>query len=286
MRTVASIVDEIKSVKRSVSKRCSLGSCQPDDDGRRIAGLTDKMTAQITRAISNLDVVDTKAAELLYEAIVESGLDDQQVQGMTQAVDSRLEQCLDDSQHGDTRSNGQSLMEPETYMVEELWELICDKSKSLNSKMQGCTDHLARCGVKSASEKTAGMWVALCACMHFQTLPSYNVMFGHVCDLKAMVIASKTTWPFSIIQQYPKSPEHLPKHAYDHIFHGSYVPVQVSVPRLKEIFNHHTPLRSNSRLLKLEKSRMLLSIRVALHQSELAKQGCNELLQPVRICVL
>ena len=176
MRTVASIVDEIKSIKRSVSKRSQLGATQP-------TGLTDKMTAQITRAINNLDVVDTRAAEPLYEAITEAGLDDQQVQGMTQAVDSRLEQSLDESQHGESRSNGQTLLEPETYMVEELWELISNKSKSFNSKLQGCADHLARCGVKSASEKTAGMWVALCACLHFQTLPSYKVMFEHVCDL-------------------------------------------------------------------------------------------------------
>ena len=163
MRSVEDIVTEVQSVKRSIEKRNALGAVSSPN-------LMEKATAQIARAIRNLHHVDMQAAERMYESIAAGGFDVSVTSMMTSAEDERLEQCLDDSQQSDACSNkGQCLLEPENWMVDELWELIRGL-KPLNVKLQGCADHLTKCGVRTASEKTAGMWLSLWCEPTFQNI--------------------------------------------------------------------------------------------------------------------
>ena len=246
MRSVEAIVCELTAVNASIAKRSKLDSKTSDN-------LREKAVRQIAYAISNLGDVDFQSAQKLYEAINEAGMNDEATTLMNTAVDEKLDSHLN-SQTADiaesSRKLGQDLLYPENWMVEELHNSVSDRSKSFNLKLQMCADHLVWCGVTKPSEKTIGVWLSLCVCLHFKVLPSYHILSGFITDLKSMVIASRKPAKFPVIMEYPKSPEQLPQHIYDVIFSGDFVPLQVSVPGMRDVFANHMPLRGNSRLLK------------------------------------
>ena len=90
MRTVADIVNEIIAIKGSVAKRKEMHG--------DIKDISNKMAQQIARAITNLELeqLDIKASELLYDAIATAGLDEASTSLMTAAVDMRLDSHLDE----------------------------------------------------------------------------------------------------------------------------------------------------------------------------------------------
>ena len=47
--------------------------------------------------------------------------------------------------------------------------------------------HLVQCLVSKPSEKTIGVWLSFCVCMHYKVLPSYHILRGFLLDLKNMV---------------------------------------------------------------------------------------------------
>ena len=246
MRSVEAIVCELTAVNASIAKRSKMDSKASDN-------LLGKAARQIAYAISNLGDVDFQSAQKLYGAITEAGMNDEATTLMNTSVDEKLDSHLN-AQTADiaesSRKLGQDLLYPESWMVEELHNGLSDKSKSFITKQQMCADHLVWCGVTKPSEKTIGVWLSLCVCMHFKVLPSYHILSGFITDLKNMVIASRKPAKFPVIMEYPKSPEQLPQHIYDFIFSGDIVPLQISVPGMRDVFANHMPLRGNSKLLK------------------------------------
>ena len=246
MRSVEAIVCELTAVNASITKRSKLDSKTSDS-------LREKAARQIAYAISNLGDVDFQSAQKLYEAINEAGMSDEATTLMNTAVDGKLDSHLEGQSADIAESSkklGQDLLYPENWAVDELHSFVSDKSKSFNMKLQMCADHLVWCGVTKPSEKTIGAWLSFCVCLHYKALPSYHILKGFISDLKNMIIASHKPSKFPVIMEYPKSPEALPQHVYDEIFKNDYVPIQISVPHMRDVFANHMPLRGNNKLLK------------------------------------
>jgi len=246
MRSVDAIVCELTAVNASIAKRSKLDSKTSDS-------LREKAARQIAYAISNLGDVDFQSAQKLYEAINEAGMNDEATTLMNTSVDGKLDSHLDGQSADIAESSkklGQDLLYPENWTVDELHSSVSDRSKSFNMKLQLCADYLVWCGVTKPSEKTIGVWLSFCVCLHFKVLPSYHILKGFISDLKNMILASHKPAKFPVIMEYPKSPEALPQHVYDEIFKGDYVPIQISVPRMRDVFANHMPLRGNNKLLK------------------------------------
>ena len=247
MRTVADIVNEIIAIKGSVAKRKEMHG--------DIKDMSNKMAQQIARAITNLELqqLDIKASELLYDAIATAGLDEASTSLMTAAVDMRLDSHLDEETSNDAKGNQQTqhLLHPEHWMTEDLYSLAGNDSTSFRAKLQAGADYLGLCGIRAPNEKTVGMWLAFFVCQHFDALPDYHVIFDHLTEFKSMIHGYvRRGCPFPVIYNYPKSPEQLPKLAYTHIFGDDLTPMQVSVPRLMDVFTNHIPLRKTSKLLQ------------------------------------
>ena len=248
MRSVDAICAELKAVSSSVSKRFKSDSTGFDN-------LREKAARQIAFAISNLDDLDFKSSEKLYEAITASGMNDVCTTILTGAVDSQLDSHLD-SQTAESGKHklGQELMHPENWMIEELYTLCGDKSKSFLTKLQATADHVIQCQVHTPSEKTYGIWLSFVVCMHYKVLPSYNVLRQFLLDMKNMISAARKQRSFAVIWEYPKSPELLAQHVHDEIFKNGCIPIQINLPRMRDVFTNHMPLRGNSKLLKSDKS--------------------------------
>ena len=269
MRSVEAIVCELTAVNASIAKRSKLDSKVSDS-------LREKAARQIAYAISNLGDVDFQSAQKLYEAITEAGMSDEATTLMNTAVDGKLDSHLEGQSADIAESNkklGQDLLYPENWTVDELHSSVSDKSKSFNMKLQMCADHLVCCGVTRPSEKTIGMWLSFCVCLHYKVLPSYHILKGFISDLKNMIIASHKPSKFPVIMEYPKSPEALPQHVYDEIFKGDYIPIQITVPRMRDVFANHMPLRGNNKLLK---SQSKPSVELAGPEDDGPRKGAAE----------
>ena len=248
MRSVEAIVGELAAVNASIATRSKLDTKQSD-------GLRNKAASGIAYAISNLGDVDFQSAQKLYGAISDAGMSDEATATMNAAVDAKLDSHLDVQSAEVAESSkklGQDLLHPENWTVDELYSFLSDKSKSFPLKLQQCVDHLVLCGISRPSEKTVGVWLSLCVCLHYKTLPGYHLLKAFLADMKGMIMASHKPSKFPMIMEYPKSPESLPQHVYDDIFKGDYIPIQISVPRMRDVFANHMPLRGNNKLLKSE----------------------------------
>jgi hypothetical protein len=244
MRTIADIASELAGIKTSLAKRQSAGG-----GAQSSIDLEAKMAMQVARGITNLPAIDTKGAELLFDAIATAGIAEANLEMLTKAVDDKLDLALDSVEaNAKADTNTQKLLNPESWMTESLYQLANDPKKSFDMKLQGGVDFLSTCGVTHPSEKTSGVWLAFFVCLHFTAgLPKYSMLFNYLKDFKAMLGQQK--FPFPRICNYPKTPEGLPNAVYNHIFSDDAPPMQVSVPRLRDIANNHIPLRRNSKLL-------------------------------------
>jgi len=252
MKTIDGIVRELGEIASSLQKRkaATTNGDKAKDATNTVANVANKMASTVSRAIANLDALDPTSARLLYEAIGAADLGDAISSQLTAAVDCKLESCLDEVEQASRGAQQtQHLLNPEEWMIEELYTLSSSK-KSLDMKMQACADYLVRCGIWSPSEKTCGMWLSFIVCMHFETLPQYDKLFSYLTDFKAMIIASRKTTSFPTIWNYPRSPEMLPEATHVAIFGDELVPFAVSIPKLKDVFENHMPLRKTSKLLK------------------------------------
>ena len=137
MRTVADIVSELSGIKFSISKRISAGGSAETSHL-----LQAKLALQVARGIGNLAALDADGSALLFEAIGAADLDASCAQSLTDAVDKKLLEAVEEPP--DDAGNTQKLKNPEEWMKEGLYKLFIDPKKSFHLKLQADNRRLAR----------------------------------------------------------------------------------------------------------------------------------------------
>ncbi len=137
MRTVADIVSELSGIKFSISKRISAGGSAETSHL-----LQAKLALQVARGIGNLAALDADGSALLFEAIGAADLEASCTQSLTDAVDKKLLEAVEEPP--DDAANTQKLKNPEEWMKEGLYKLFIDPKKSFHLKLQADNRRLAR----------------------------------------------------------------------------------------------------------------------------------------------
>ena len=244
MTSITDLITEIHSVAPLVVSRSAVTS-DPDV----IALLQLRLRTTLITRVNALPSIDGSGASLLFQAIADSGFDQEGKLRIGDAIDAKLASAPLPSTRA-TTACGQKLIHVQSYCPDDVHAKFDDQRISLDSKIQLAADFLTRSGCNQPCEQTYKWWLAAILALHFkESFPSYPAVYAMLADFKEKVDASRKNFPFPLIFAYPSSPAQLPTAVIAHIYTASDIRSNAPIPRLAQIANHHIPLRKNSKLL-------------------------------------
>jgi len=147
---------------------------------------------------------------------------------------------------------GQTLTTPQNYFTQSSINKLLSPATSLHEANDVVIRQYKALGICFGSEQTK-KW-AIAFNLHFETvrtgtMPSYSRLYQDGQDFVGALGGSKLSCATPGLATYPERAVDLPKHIYDQVY-AAEPPVELSLPRLAILANHHVPSRSTSKLLR------------------------------------
>lgn len=272
------LLKEIESVQDLVQARNRAGASLADTF---MSSLADGLISQI----NNSPAMKPEDATSLTQALNESPYGQALTKKILHAIDTRAQAAMESQIKCKHRlTKGQRLLTFYNYCTQQDWDLFNNKKKPMHMKMTAVADRLANCGVMRPSEETLKWILAILLVTHYDALPSYQEIYGHLQDLKSAVSTARKPWPHQVHMQYPKKPQDLGEAIFAEVYNAENPPIAVDLEGLSNIAENHIPLRENSKLLIAngKKSRIQDKVWAMLKETASSINGNKPIEQIVR----
>ena len=219
---------------------------------KRVAGGGEGACCQLLRNLltklqqaAPLKVAD---ATKIYEAVEKASFADNEQKRLLDAVDAAV--MADSPQPPETSVlRPQTLTAVENYLTAGDWQVLDDGQASYAAKTRAIASRLRKLGLQSLAEQTVRYCVAILL-TRLPQLPTYEDIHKMCGDFKEVFqTAPKAEGRLPFLRVYPDKPESLPELVYNSAYGEGEQPTAVTVESLKQIAEHHVPLRRTSKLL-------------------------------------
>ena len=153
----------------------------------------------------------------------------------------------------------QAALRPQTltalgnYLTADDWSNLNSSDASYAAKTRTLASRLRKLGIQSLGEQTARYSVAVLL-TRLPKLPSYVDIHKMALDFKEVFQSTpKAADKLPFLRVYPERPDALPELVYNSAYADG-LPISVPIESLRQIAEHHVPLRRTSKLLAVGSS--------------------------------
>ena len=243
-----------------------------------------KLASSMASKISHLALVDPNSAQLLYDAVKNSGYSESARQIINASIDSKFEQQLDAEPEVKASKRQQLLIKPLVYVTAAFMAVLTNPRSTIDYKIQACADFMSnKLGIYSPHERTYRYWLCLVLMSHFKNWPRYKLIHNYLVELKQALKNVRKKWPLPLVSEFPDNPHALPEAIYKQMY-GDTPPIVATMEHFEVTARCHIPLRKNSKLITMEKAALAAKAEQPDHASAGVKEdpAGNVNLNPVK----
>ena len=242
----AQLIHEIESTTAYCTSRLSMNDSVP-------APLAKNFANSIIQQVNSCLTLSAQEATEVLEALKGSAYEEADKKRIVASLEAKIR-----TQH-QVKTGGavkeQVLTNPWAVCTESDWVVIRNPKASLHIKMTRLVERLNLIGCTAPSIQTLRWMLAMILITHYPEPLKPLEAYDKLQDLKAVVACEKKPFPFQHITTFPEHITDLPAEVIDYAYADG-PPVVVELPGIKTIADKKKmPLRSNSGLLKGDKSR-------------------------------
>ena len=249
MFTIGDVCKEIIDVDTLLAVRSS--------GGLDCTRLQANLVTQIASKITGIKQFQTSDALNVTRAINDSSLTREVKSQLTEAVDDRVARTSSvvltgHANHVKKGSPGsQLLVATNRYLTAKDWAWLRDPRHDTTRRLTVLVNRSRKCGIRTLDEQTKRWFIVIIVSVEFElkgSWPSYDEVYGWVCDFTRMHDASKQPYGLQTILEYPMDPADLPADVWSYAYEVEDPPIFMDIPNFSAI-GRHVPLRSTSGLL-------------------------------------
>jgi hypothetical protein len=211
------------------------------------------MTNSLCNKINSIEPLSASQAVELYKAVSTMQLCDELKAVLTKAIDDGVS-CTASTTSATQALVPQSNTFMYNYMTQNDWSMLNASDCTYWTAVNVVATRLRLIGVKSLKEDTKKVCTAMlvhCFMQKSSKMPSYKVIYQLSLDLSQAHASCITQAPATLSSpaKYPEKPQLLGQDWMAIAYSPSDPPVEIQLENLSNLVQHHTPIRTTSKLL-------------------------------------